>query len=88
MKNDIAEYVVKCSNCKQVKVDHQSLGDFVHAIELPEWKKKLIHMDFITSLQRSHRQHYSIWVIVDRMTKSAHFLPVKTTYLAKDYYKL
>ena len=45
-------------------------------------------MDFITGLPRSRRQHDSIWVIVDRMTKSAHFLPVKTTHSAEDYAKL
>jgi len=48
----------------------------------------MINMDFITGLSRSCRQHNSVWVIVDRMTKSAHFLPVKTTYSAEDYAKL
>ncbi|WMV58267.1 hypothetical protein MTR67_051652 [Solanum verrucosum] len=47
----------------------------------------MINMDFITSLPRSRRQHDSIWVIVDRMTKSAHFLSIKTTHLAEDYAK-
>ena len=45
-------------------------------------------MNFITGLPISRRQHDSIWVIVDRMTKSAHFLPVKTTYLVEYYAKL
>ena len=44
-------------------------------------------MDFITRLTKSRRQHDSIWVIVDRMTKSAYFLPIKTTYSTKDYSK-
>lgn len=48
----------------------------------------MINMEFITGLPRSQRQHDSIWVIVDSMTKSAHFLPVRTTYLAEDYAKL
>ncbi|WMV19777.1 hypothetical protein MTR67_013162 [Solanum verrucosum] len=48
----------------------------------------MISMDFITGLPRFRRQHDSIWVIVDRMTKSAHFLPVKTTHSAEDYAKL
>ena len=45
-------------------------------------------MDFVVSLPRTRRQHDSIWVIVDRMTKSAHFIPVKSTYRAKDYARL
>ena len=45
-------------------------------------------MDFITGLPRSSQEYDSIWVIVDRMTKSAHFLPVKTTYLIKQYAEL
>ncbi|WMV32150.1 hypothetical protein MTR67_025535 [Solanum verrucosum] len=49
---------------------------------------EIINMDFITGLPRSRRQHDSIWVIVDRMTKSAHFLPVKTTHSTEDYAKL
>ncbi|WMV40816.1 hypothetical protein MTR67_034201 [Solanum verrucosum] len=48
----------------------------------------MVNMDFITGLPRSHRQHDSIWVIVDRMTKSAHLLLVKTTHSAKNYARL
>ena len=47
----------------------------------------MINMDFITGLPRTRRQHESIWVIVDRMTKSSRFLADKTIYLAKDYAK-
>ncbi|WMV24393.1 hypothetical protein MTR67_017778, partial [Solanum verrucosum] len=63
-------------------------GGLAQRIELPEWKWEMINMDFITGLPRSLRQHDSIWVIVDRMTKLAHFLPVKTTNTAEDYAKL
>ncbi|KAH0658081.1 hypothetical protein KY289_026829 [Solanum tuberosum] len=62
--------------------------DLRENIELLEWKLKMINMDFIAGLPRSRRQHDSIWVIVDRMTKSAHFLPVMTTHSAEDYAKL
>ncbi|KAH0669267.1 hypothetical protein KY285_023426 [Solanum tuberosum] len=88
IKKDIAEFVAKCSNCQQVKVEHQRPGGLAQNIELPEWKWEMINMDFITCLPRSRRQHDSIWVIVDRMTESTHFLPVKTTHLAEDYAKL
>ena len=57
-------------------------------IGIPNWKCEVINMDFITGLPRTRRQHESIWVIVDRMTKSSRFLAVKTTYSAEDYAKL
>ncbi|KAH0775071.1 hypothetical protein KY290_012208 [Solanum tuberosum] len=88
MKKDIAEFVTQCPNCQQVKVEHQRPGGLAQSIELPEWKWEMINMDFITGLPRSRKQHDSIWVIVDRMTKSAHFLPVKTTNSTEDYAKL
>ena len=68
-----------------MKVEHQRLGCLSKTIELLEWKWEMINMDFITGLQRSGRQHDFIWVIVDRMTKSANFLQVKTIYSTKDY---
>ena len=57
-------------------------------IDIPTWKWDVINMDFITRLPRTHRQHDSIWVIVDRMTKSSRFLAVKTTDSAEDYDKI
>ncbi|WMV45412.1 hypothetical protein MTR67_038797 [Solanum verrucosum] len=79
MKMDIAHFVAKCSNCQQVKVEHQKLGGMTKEINIPTWKWEGINMDFITVLPRTRRQHDSIWEIVDRVTKSAHFLVVKTT---------
>ncbi|KAH0637697.1 hypothetical protein KY289_037612 [Solanum tuberosum] len=88
MKKGIAEFVAKCPNCQQVKVEHQRPGGLTQNIKILEWKWEVINMDFITGLPRSRRQHDSIWVIVDRMTKSAYFLPVKTTHSAEDYARL
>ena len=48
-------------------------------MEIPEWKWEKIMMDFVSGLQRTPKGHDSIWVIVDRITKSAHFLPIRTT---------
>ncbi|XP_075088532.1 uncharacterized protein LOC142170504 [Nicotiana tabacum] len=73
---------------QQVKVEHQRPGGLTQNIEIPIWKWEMIYMDFITGLPRSFRKHDSIWVIVDQLTKSAHFLPVKTTNSAEDYAKL
>ncbi|KAH0636581.1 hypothetical protein KY289_036496 [Solanum tuberosum] len=88
MKKGVAEFVAKCPNCQQVKVEHQRPGGLAQNIELSEWKWEMNNIDFIIGLPRSHRHHDSIWMIVDRMTKSAHFLPVKTTHSAENYAKL
>jgi len=88
MKRGIAEFVAKCPNCQQVKVEYQKPSGLAQNIELPEWKWEMINMDFITGLPRSRRQHDSIWVIVNKISKSAHFLPVKTTHSTEDYAKL
>ncbi|WMV25326.1 hypothetical protein MTR67_018711 [Solanum verrucosum] len=60
MKKGIAEFVVKCPNCQQVKVEHQMPSTLAQNIELPEWKWEMINMDFITGLPRSRMQHDSI----------------------------
>ncbi|WMV18363.1 hypothetical protein MTR67_011748 [Solanum verrucosum] len=86
MKKGITKFVAKCPNCQQVKVEHQRPDGM--AQNLPECKWDMINMYFITRLPRSRRQHDSIWVIVDRMTKSPHFLSIKTTHSAEDYAKL
>ena len=57
-------------------------------IDIPTWKWDVINMDFIIGLPRTRRQHDSILVIVDRMTKSSRFLAVNTTYLVEDYARL
>ena len=88
MKKDIAEFVAQCPNCQQVKIEHQKPGGLLQDIEIPTWKWEMINMDFITGLPCTQRKYDSIWVIVDRLTKSAHFLPVWTTYSAEDYARL
>ncbi|XP_060211963.1 uncharacterized protein LOC132639537 [Lycium barbarum] len=57
-------------------------------MEIPAWKWEVISMDFITGLPHYYRKFDSIWLIVDELTKSTHFLPVKTTYTAEDCAKL
>ncbi|XP_070011901.1 uncharacterized protein [Nicotiana sylvestris] len=63
-----------------VKAEHQRPAGLLQQIEIPEWKWERITMDFVTRLPRTLRGYDSVWVIIDRVTKSAHFLPVKTTY--------
>nr|GEV41178.1 reverse transcriptase domain-containing protein [Tanacetum cinerariifolium] len=79
MKADIATYVSKCLTCAKVKAEHQRLSGLLRQPEIPVWKWERITMDFIIGLFRTPSGYDSIWVIVDRLTKSAHFLPVKMT---------
>ncbi|KAD5507730.1 hypothetical protein E3N88_15433 [Mikania micrantha] len=89
MKKHIAEYVDRCLTCLKVKAEHQRPSGLLQQPEIPMWKWDQISMDFITKLPRTSRNHDSIWVIVDRLTKSAHFLPIREDYsmdrLAKLY---
>ncbi|XP_049391383.1 uncharacterized protein LOC125855679 [Solanum stenotomum] len=88
MKKDIAEFFPKCPNCQQVKVEHQTPGSFSQDFSIPIWKCEDLNMDFMIGLPRIRRQHDSIWAIVDRMTKSAYFIPDKVSFSAEDYAKL
>jgi hypothetical protein len=79
MKHDIAEYVSLCDTCQRVKAEHQRPAGLLQPLKIPEWKWQEIGMDFIVGLPRTQTGYDSIWVIVDRLTKVAHFIPVKTT---------
>nr|XP_017224824.1 PREDICTED: uncharacterized protein LOC108201049 [Daucus carota subsp. sativus] len=76
MKREIAEWVNKCYTCQRVKAEHQRPSGLLQPLEIPEWKWEHIAMDFIVGLPRTRANHDAIWVIVDRLTKSAHFLPI------------
>ncbi|KAL0345764.1 UNVERIFIED_CONTAM: Transposon Tf2-12 polyprotein [Sesamum radiatum] len=77
MKKDVAEFVAKCMTCQQVKAEHQAPAGKLQPLSIPEWKWEKITMDFVVGLPRTFRKHDAIWVIVDRLTKSAHFLPIR-----------
>ena len=80
MKKDIVEYVSKCLTCQQVKVEHQVPSGLLNLIPIPQWKWDNITMDFVSSFPLTQKKHDSVWVIVDRLTKSAHFLLVRLDY--------
>nr|GEV99856.1 reverse transcriptase domain-containing protein [Tanacetum cinerariifolium] len=91
MKVDIATYVSKCLTCLKVKVEHQKPSGLLVQPKVPQWKWDNIIMDFVTKLPRTPSGYDTIWVIVDRLTKSAHFLPMRENdpmdKLAKIYFK-
>ncbi|GKG01530.1 putative reverse transcriptase domain-containing protein [Tanacetum coccineum] len=80
MKNDIAEYVSKCLTCLKIKAEHKRPSGLLHQPEIPVWKWEGIAIDFVTKLPRISSRHNTIWVILDRLTKSAHFLPMRKDY--------
>ena len=73
-------YVALCDTYQRVKAEHQRPAGLLQPIKIPEWKWEEVGMDFIVGLPRAQRGYDLIWVIVDRLTKVAHFLPIKTTY--------
>jgi hypothetical protein len=79
-KRDVAAYVAKCDVCQRVKAEHQRPAGLLHPLKIPKWKWEEIGMDFIVGLSRTPAGYDSIWVIVDRLTKVAHFILVRTNY--------
>jgi hypothetical protein len=79
MKREIAKYISECDTCQRIKASHLKAAGPLQPLPIPSWKWEDICMDFIVGLPNTSRHHDSIWVIVDRLTKTAHFLPVHTT---------
>nr|GEZ15452.1 DNA/RNA polymerase superfamily protein [Tanacetum cinerariifolium] len=80
MKRDVATFVSKCLIYQQVKIEHQRASGLLQQLDIPVWKWDEISMDFVTGLPQTQRRHDAIWVVVDRLTKSAHFLPIRKDY--------
>jgi hypothetical protein len=78
MKGDITEYVTRCDMCRRVKAEHQWPAGLLQPLHIPVWKWDEISMDFIVGLPKTPNGHDSIWVIIDRLTKVAHFILVRT----------
>nr|GFB74128.1 putative reverse transcriptase domain, ribonuclease H-like domain, aspartic peptidase domain protein [Tanacetum cinerariifolium] len=79
IKADTATYVSKCLTCVKVKAEHQKSSGLLVPPKIPKWKWDNITMDFVTKLPKSSQGYNTIWVIVDRLTKSAIFTPIKET---------
>nr|GFD02388.1 putative reverse transcriptase domain-containing protein [Tanacetum cinerariifolium] len=80
MKRDVATFVSKCLICQQVKIEHQRASGLLQQLDIPVWKWDEISMDLVTGLPQTQRRHDAIWVVMDRLTKSAHFLPIRKDY--------
>lgn len=85
IKKDVAEFVSRCLTCQQVKAEHKCIGGLLQPLPIPEWKWEQIAMDFVMGLPRSKRGCDAILVIVNRLTKSAQFLPIRTNDFFRKY---
>ncbi|GKC86292.1 putative reverse transcriptase domain-containing protein [Tanacetum coccineum] len=79
MEADITTYVTKCLTCDRVKAEHERPSGLLVQPEIPQWKWDNITMDFVKKLPKSSQGYDIIWVIIDRLTKSAIFTPMRET---------
>ena len=84
MKVDMSKYVASCGVCQRVKAEHKSLAGKLQSLEVPLWPWDDIAMDFVVGLPRSPKGRDTIWVVVDRLSKVAHFIPIWSTNSAGD----
>jgi hypothetical protein len=88
MKREIAKYVSECDTCQIIKARHFRPARNLQPLSIPECKLENICMDFIVGLPHTSHGYNSIWVIVNRLTKSAYFIPVAMTYRVGQYAEL
>ena len=88
MKRHVGDLFRRCLTCQQVKADHQKPAGLLQPLEVAEWKLENVTMDFMTHFPWTPRRHDAVWVIVDRLTKSAHFLTVRMTCTLEEFYRL
>ncbi|KAG8481101.1 hypothetical protein CXB51_025847 [Gossypium anomalum] len=80
MKRDISEFVSRCLICQQVRAEHQVPSGLLQPVLVPEWKWDRVTMDFVTGLPLTLKKKDAIWVVIDKLTKSAHFIPIRMDY--------
>jgi hypothetical protein len=80
MKKEVVDFIGKCLECQKVKVDHRHTTGWLQSLPIPEWKWEIVTLDFITKLPKTNKQHDCIVVVVDKLTKAAHFIPVNLTH--------
>jgi hypothetical protein len=88
MKREEARYISECDTCRKVKADYMKTRGLLQLLSIPVWKWDDISMDFIVGLPMMARKFDSIWVIMDRLSKSAHFIPVNTKYRVEKYVEI
>ena len=82
MKRDIARFVAECDVCRRIKAEHQRPAGTLQPLPIPEWKWDKVGMDFITGFPKTQKGNDAIFVVIDRLSKVAHFLPVRESITA------
>ena len=82
MKRDIADFLARCLECQRVKAEHEHSAGLLQPNLIPSWKWDIVSMDFMVGLPMTARRHDAIMVTVDRLTKVAHFAPIRSSYTA------
>ena len=88
MKQHVGYFFRRCLTCQQVRTEHQRPIGLLKPLEVAEWKWEHVTMDFLTHFPRTPWRHDMVWVIVDRLTKSTHFLVARTTFSLEEFYRL
>ena len=88
MKKHVEDFIRRCLTCQLIKVDHHRLKGLLQPLEVAEWKWEHITMDFMTNLPWTSQKPNVVWVIVDRLTKSTHFLAVRMTFTLEELCRL
>jgi hypothetical protein len=70
MKKEVDDYIARCIECQKFKDKHRNPTGLLQPFPIPEWKWEVVIIDFITKLPRTMKQHDSIWVVVDKLTKA------------------
>jgi hypothetical protein len=85
MKHKKALYVSECDTCQKLKADYIKPGGLLQPLSIPDWKWDDIIMNFTMGLPLTAHKYNLIWVIVDQLTKSAHFIPMNANYNVQKY---
>ena len=88
MKRHVRDFVRQCLTCQQVKAEHQKPTRLLQPLEVAEWKWEHVMMDFMNHFPQTPWRHDAVWVKMDRLTKSAHFLVVRMTFTLEEFYWL
>ena len=80
MKNEVAKYIARCIECQQIKVEHRHPTGLLQPLPIPCWKWEIINLDFIIGVLKNQNQNDYVMVVVDKLSKDSHFIPIKTTY--------
>ena len=86
MKRAVADFVSTCLTCQQVKAEHQRPVGMLQPLPIAEWKWDYVTVDFETGLPKLPKRHDAVWMVLDRLMKITHFLPVRVLDLVKASY--